>query len=248
MKNKTIKTGIILAAGLGTRLCESDSGSKAKPLFSVNELTLLLRAIDSHEIACRDRVVIVVGWEAESVENHVRTHYKGSIELIFIYNEYYRLQNGISVLCASPLATDGFILTMADHILDDKIMQLAKHHTPPDNGATLCVDYKLDTIFDMDDATKVYAQGNLVKSIGKEINKFNCVDTGVFIGTTGLMDAIAEVYKKNGDASLSEGVQLLAAKGKMEVLDIKDGFWQDVDTPEMLAHAEKLLQNMKTHE
>ena len=55
------------------------------------------------------------------------------------------------------------------------------------------------------------------------------------------MDAIKQVYQKKGDASLSEGVQLLADKGLMEVLDIKDAFWQDVDNLDMLQHAAKLL-------
>jgi choline kinase len=73
------------------------------------------------------------------------------------------------------------------------------------------------------------------------IPEYNCVDVGVFVCTTALMDRIAEVYEKTGDASLSDGVQALANTGRMTVLDIGDGFWQDVDTPEMLAHAEKEL-------
>jgi hypothetical protein len=34
---------------------------------------------------------------------------------------------------------------------------------------------------------------------------------------------------------------LLADKGLIETLDIKDAFWQDVDNLDMLHHAEKLL-------
>ena len=56
------------------------------------------------------------------------------------------------------------------------------------------------------------------------------------------MDAIDHVYSHNGDASLSQGVQLLADQGLMETLDIKDAFWQDVDNIQMLAHAENLLR------
>jgi choline kinase len=237
MKKKS-RIGVILAAGLGSRLYTFDS----KPLIHVNNMELLLRTIFSLELAECISIVIVLGWNAKKIKEYISSKYRGAIELKYVFNPDYKLQNGISVLCAKPFIKNDIILTMADHILDYKIMELVKNHTPPDNGATLCVDYKLETIFDMDDATKVYAEDNLVKDIGKKIKKFNCIDTGVFIGTSGLLDAIEEVFKKNGDASLSEGVQLLASKGKMEALDIGDCFWQDVDTPEMLKHAEKLLK------
>ena len=103
-------------------------------------------------------------------------------------------------------------------------------------------DYKLDTIFDIDDATKVMAEDSRIIKIGKKLPQYNCIDTGVFIGTDGLMEAINSVYVQKGDASLSEGVQLLANQGLMDILDIKDAFWQDVDNMDMLLHAEKLLQ------
>ncbi|UCD31124.1 MAG: hypothetical protein JSV38_09920, partial [Desulfobacterales bacterium] len=127
----------------------------------------------------------------------------------------------------------------------DKIMEIVKAYKPSDRGATLCVDYKLDTIYDMDDATKVLAEGSSIKAIGKHLNTYNCIDTGVFIGTPDLMKSIEAVYKQKGDASLSEGVQRLADKELMEVLDIKDAFWQDVDNIQMLAHAERLLRAAK---
>jgi len=244
MKNKK-KTGIILAAGLGTRLREAQSAHPAKPLVPINDLALLLRTIHSHEVAERDCVVIVLGWQAESVKRYVLSEYKGSVDLKFVVNKHFHLQNGLSALCARPFMDDVFILTMADHILDDHIMQLAGRHQPIDSGATLCVDYKIDSIFDIDDATKVYAEGNLIKHIGKVLDTYNCIDTGVFIGTDGLMEAISKVYRENGDASLSEGVQLLSGSGKMGILDIEDAFWQDVDTPEMLAHAEKYLSSVE---
>jgi choline kinase len=145
------------------------------------------------------------------------------------------------VLCARAHVNDEFLLTMADHILDDRIMEMIQNHKPPEGGATLCVDYKVNTIFDIDDATKVFEQGGWIKKIGKEIKDYNCIDTGVFIGTAGLFDAINQIYQTNGDASLTDGVQVLASAGKMEALDIKQAYWQDVDTPEMLEYAEALL-------
>jgi choline kinase len=122
------------------------------------------------------------------------------------------------------------------------MMKIAANHTPPDQGASLLVDYKIDTILDMDDATKVLEEDGKIKQIDKQLTDFNCIDTGVFVCTKALLDAIQETFNKKGDASLSDGVKQLADRGKMTVVDIKEHFWQDVDTPEMLEYAEEYLQ------
>ena len=93
----------------------------------------------------------------------------------------------------------------------------------------------------IDKGSLLIRDGKIV-DIGKTLTDFNCVDTGVFVCTPRLMDEIEKAYVANGDASLSEGVAALARAGRMHVLDIGDAFWQDVDTPEMLAHAEDLLR------
>jgi choline kinase len=130
---------------------------------------------------------------------------------------------------------------MADHVFGDEVMDLARQHTPKPGHATLLVDSKIDTIFDMDDATKVQVENGKVAKIGKQLTDFNAVDTGIFICTDGLMAALEAFKQQKGDASLSDGVQHLATSGRMDTLDIGNGFWQDVDTPEMLAHATELL-------
>jgi 1L-myo-inositol 1-phosphate cytidylyltransferase len=235
------RTGVILAAGFGSRLKGVSSTTSLKPLTSVAGTPLLVRAIRSLEVAGCARVVIVIGYGADNVESQVRRAHRGTAELVFAPNSRYDLKNGVSVLTAAPHVPGEFILMMADHVVGDEVMSLAGAHRPVPGGATLLVDYKLDTIFDMDDATKVLSQGDEIRAIGKQIPDYDCVDTGVFVCTQGLLDSLARVYAAAGDASLSDGVQALADGGRMRILDIGDGFWQDVDTPEMLAHAERVL-------
>ena len=240
------RTGLVLAAGFGSRLRGSDDDTSLKPLTRVGGTPLLLRVVQSLELAGCAKVVIVTGYGAADVEARLRTLYTGPAEIVFTLNPRYELSNGLSVLAAREHVADEFVLVMADHVIGDEVMTIAAAHRPVEGGATLLVDYKLETIFDMDDATKVLSgPGGRIVSIGKQIPHYDCVDTGVFVCTGALMDTIAAVFEAEGDASLSDGVQALSARGTMRVLDIGDGFWQDVDTPEMLAHAERVLRARK---
>lgn len=236
--------GVILAAGVGSRFNSSKSIPSLKPLALLEGKPLLIRSIQSLEKAGCRQIIIVLGWEAEKIQKEILNRYDGPSELQFVNNKRYDLQNGVSALAARSYIEGNFILIMADHLFDDKIMHLVSLHHPPTDGAILCVDYKLETIFDMDDATKVLEEYGYIKDIGKHISKFNCIDTGAFICTEGLLDAIYDIYTKKGDASLSDGIQILAHNGLIKALDIKDAFWQDVDTYKMLSNAKKLL---KTH-
>jgi 1L-myo-inositol 1-phosphate cytidylyltransferase len=234
------RTGVILAAGFGSRLTQ-DNSKALKPLTPVGGIPLLERAVLGLEKAGCGRVVVVVGFHKDDVIASLSL-YRGQAEIVFAENPHYDLKNGVSVLAArAHLSGPVFVLAMADHVVGDEVMALARDYEPAPGSAALLVDYKLDSIFDMDDATKVLSKDGRIAQIGKTIPEYDCVDCGVFVCSIALMDAIETVYRSNGDASLSDGVQALAAAGKMHVVDIGDGFWQDVDTPEMLAHAEAEL-------
>lgn len=237
------RTGVVLAAGFGSRLAGTQEATDLKPLTPVAGTPLLIRTLNSLETAGCARAVIVVGYGMDTVQAEIEERYTGPLSLTFAVNEHYDRQNGVSVLAAEPYVEKGpFLLTMADHVLGDGLMEKARRHRPPERGVTLLVDAKLDTIFDMDDATKVRVENGRPRAIGKRIDDYNCVDTGVFVATDGLMEALSAVYAAKGDAALSDGIQRLMGEGRMQTLDIGDGFWQDVDTPEMLAHAEKMLE------
>ncbi len=235
------RPAVVLAAGNGSRLAAPGATCSMKPLLRVGGEPLMSRTLRSLELAgCRE-VVIVLGHEADRLHREIEDCYVGDLRLQFVHNPDFHLANGLSVLCARSHVASEFVLTMADHVFGNEIMELIREHHPPPDGATLCVDYKVQRVFDLEDATKVRERDGLVLAIGKGLMTYNCIDTGVFICTTGLMDALAEVYARVGNASLTDGVKVLASRGLMQALDIGDGFWQDVDTPQMLAHANAML-------
>ena len=236
------RTAIILAAGFGSRLAGTVDETSIKPLTPVAGTPLIFRTLNVLKKTGHNHVVIVLGHQNLKIEQAINEHYGEKLTITFTYNDKYHLKNGISVLAAKEYVEDTFTLTMADHILQESLLEKASTHTPPEGGATLLVDYDIEGVFDLDDATKVYSENNEIQNIGKQIKEYNCIDTGVFVCTTGLMKELEKVYNKHGDASLSDGVKSLADKNLMHTLDIGDSFWQDVDTPEMLKHAEEKIE------
>ena len=241
------RTGLVLAAGFGSRLAGTARETDLKPLTPVAGVPLALRTLRGLERAGCDRVVVVLGFEPDEVRTGIEQAYSGPLALTFVVNERYAEANGVSVLAARAHLDGPFVLTMADHVVGDEVWEQVRGHHPAPGGATLLVDYKLASVFDMDDATKVQTADGRVTAIGKELTAFDAVDTGVFVCTDGLLDALAAEDRERGGAgqggaSLSDGVRRLARAGRMAALDVGGGFWQDVDTPEMLAHAEARLR------
>lgn len=237
------EVGVILAAGLGTRLDAAKEGSRLKPLLEVQGEPLILRVISGMERAGCHRVVVVTGFLADELESELQRRHRGPATLSFVRNLQFEKSNGLSLLAAKEVLEGPFLLSMSDHLLSDDLFRLAKNTRPLAGGAALLVDYKIATVFDLDDATKVRAEGSRLVDIGKQLEDYNCIDTGLFVVTQGLVAALERVAQERGDASLSQGVAQLASEGRMEVVDIQDGFWADIDTPEMLADAlERLPQ------
>jgi len=240
MQGGSRRTGVVLAAGLGSRLREHQD-STIKPLTAVGGLPMVFRALRQLEHAGCDELVVVIGHRGDELRAAIEAAAPTRAPIAFVENPRFQLANGVSLLSARPRLGATFVVAMADHLIGTSVMALARDHQPEAGGATLLVDRRVTEVFDLDDATKVGTNGTRLHTIGKQLSEYDCIDVGVFVCSHGLLDALQAVLDRRGDASLSEGVAALAAAGRMSVLEIGGGFWQDVDTPEMLAHAERCL-------
>ena len=77
-------------------------------------------------------------------------------------------------------------------------------------------------------------------AIGKSLTDYDAIDTGLFVCSPEIFGYL-EQAKRDGDCSLADGVRLMAADGKVRVIDIGDAWWQDIDSPETLEHARKSI-------
>ncbi|RME00661.1 MAG: phosphocholine cytidylyltransferase family protein [Deltaproteobacteria bacterium] len=234
-----IDTAVILAAGRGSRLSSlTDGGSK--PLVPLFGLPLILHNILALQEIGIEHLVVVLGYRGEEIQRVVSRDVRVTARITWVINEEWKKSNGISLLAAAPVVSGNFLLLMADHLFDVGILERLVEQPLPD-GLILCIDRKLATIFDMEDATKVKVDRGRIVDIGKTIPEFDAVDTGIFACTPAIFTALSTVAQERGDASLSEGVKRLAIEGRAFVMDIEGAWWQDVDTPEAYRYAQWLL-------
>src|SRR5437016_3432790 len=94
----------------------------------------------------------------------------------------------------------------------------------------------------VDDAMKIQTRGDRILQIGKDLTRYDAIDTGLFICPLKIFDCLERV-KRDGDCSLADGVRSMASGGKARAVDIGNAWWQDIDTPAMLACAETQLRS-----
>ena len=234
---------VILAAGLGSRLASEDD-QFSKPLMQLDGHTLLERTVSSCRKAGVDRILVVTGFRAELVEREIARIDRGDLEAV--YNPDWQRSNGLSLLACQGRLSEPFALMMADHLFDHEILaNLVAAPMQPDS-VTLAVDYKVSSIFDLDDATKVRVEDERIVAIGKQLDDYNAIDCGLFRCTPAIFDALEKArVAGGGDCSLSQGMQRIGDRGGFVPFDIGDSWWQDVDTPDMLAQALAVLAERK---
>jgi len=234
-----ISEAVVLIAGQGSRLRGADKNC-LKPFVPVLGRPLLSYTLEALSCAGISTAYFVVGYESERVIARAKHLIPPHITASFILNRDWQKQNGISLLAAAGHVSAPFLLTMGDHVFDDALIDCLLDNFEP-GLLNVAIDRKLESIVDLDDAMKVQIRGNTVTGIGKNLRRYDAIDTGLFICTSDVFAYLEQAKSNNGgsDCSLANGVELMAVDGKVRGIDIGSARWHDIDTPRVQEHAEQ---------
>ncbi len=230
---------LIIASGQGTRLA---SRTDLKPLARLIGMPLIARVILGAKRAGLDDFYVVTGYNGDRLKKYLKKFArKRNIKITCLNNEQWHKENGLSVLKAKDVIKEKFILLMSDHIFNERIIKKLMAQDIGAGEIILAVDKNINnSLVDKDDATKVLIDNDRIVDIGKEIKNYNAYDTGIFLCTPALFDAL-EQSAQQGDTTLSGGVRVLVQKGLARSFDIDGDYWIDVDDEVKLEQAENFL-------
>lgn len=182
--------GVILAAGMGTRLMPLTKDIP-KALLKINDVTLLERMIKNCINADISKFIVVVGYNGDKVTDLCsELAQKYGIDIKTIVNEKYDVTNtSVSTYLASKFIEDNpedFILVNGDNVVDPKIITrlASSNHTGMiiDNVKQLNEEsFKLIIEDKSINEDKSIANGK-IKAIGKQLDIAS--SSGEFIGVS----------------------------------------------------------------
>jgi 1L-myo-inositol 1-phosphate cytidylyltransferase len=236
---RIVSKAVILAAGNGDRFHNPTHESKLlQPLLG---RPILLRTLEGAFDAGIRSATVVLGYQADRVRALAEAGAPRGMHLTFALNPEWRLENGVSAYAAKASAGgDRFALLMGDHVFEPPVLQkMLRLDVEPDESL-LAIDARRIAPEVAEEATKIRRVGSRIVAIGKDLAEYDALDTGVFVFSPVLFDAL-ERSRVAGDTTLSGGVRELAARGLMRGVEIGNATWCDIDTLSDLAAAESAL-------
>ncbi len=235
--------GVILAAGDGTRL-DPLTRHVPKPLVAVAGHPMMTYGLHALIEAGVTELIIVVGHLGDQIQRALgSTHYRGAC-LTYVESPDRHDGNGLSLYAAREVVgEEAFILTMADHLISPRLVKRLVAIQPTQD--TLCVDRRPSPIIQLDEATQVWVDlTGWIRRIGKNLRRWNGVDTGVFWLTPAIFEAVEALRAVGVSApTLTQACRWLIEHGRgLRACDVSGLFWVDVDTPADLRHAERVLR------
>jgi choline kinase len=226
---------VIIAAGNSSRLWQK-TNKTPKTLLPYQNGTILSTIMNNIAEAGIDEFVFILGYKSEYITNYLNENHSFGYQTDIILNPEFQRGNGLSVLLANEIITDEpFILSMSDHVVTPSAIQ--RIINDPRDKNLLLIDKRINDIFDIDDATKVWTNGNHIEKINKNLTEYNGIDCGIFRLTPRFFEAM-RFQEKNGKESISAGVEVLIQNNDMEAcfMNPKET-WIDIDTPDAYHYA-----------
>ena len=243
---------IILAAGVGRRLGQTDREAIPKPkiLLEFAGRSLLLRHLDALQSEKMSDVTIVVGYEAEQVRAAL-AGYDGMLRVDTIMNPDFREGSVVSLWTARDLlcGSNPVLLMDADVLYDRRLLRRLVQSPHAD---CLLLDRNIEP---GDEPVKLCVRGSTIvdfRKIPTEPHDWHGESVGFFrfsAATAAELAARADDYVTSGRRSqeYEEPIRdmiLSSAPDRFAFEDISTLPWTEIDFPEDVVKAQALLPEL----
>lgn len=211
-------TAVVLAAGRGRRM-----GAPCKPLVVVAGRALLEHAVHAAGKAGIDRVVVVVDAPDGPVATFCRKRLP-SVEVVAAPD--FARGNGASAVAGLRHAGGRCLVMMADHLHEPAALEEVLREPA---GLVLGIDPRPEHA-DPADATRVRLREGVPVDIGKHLDPYDVVETGLIACDAQPMVELASTL--TGELPFNRLKRAWLEAGRpVRCVDVGGRFWADVDTP-----------------
>ena len=218
-----ITTGVVLAAGEGTRL-RPLTANRPKTMLPAADRPVLEHVLDVLVECGIERLCLVVGYRRERVQEHFGHDYR-DVPITYIHQNK-QLGSAHALQCAAD-EVDGPILVLnGDRVIDERIVEdvldgfdggpalaALEHPTPSEYGAVRA------------------ERGRLTEFIEKpETDDFRLINAGVYAFNEAIFAAIERTPRRAGELQLPDVIATLMHDGPVRAIET-DGLWVDATYP-----------------
>lgn len=247
-KKKQNYKAIVLAAGIGSRI-NKITKTIPKTMIKINGKFIFEYIIENLHKANIREVIFVVGYKANILVPKLKKKCEElKIKLKIVVNKKYKSTNTMySLWLARKYLKSKFIFLHGDLIFSYKMLIKFIKFT---NNNVILVDKNNPK--DWDDAMKIISNNNLFKYMSKSVtlSEMDGVAIGMYKfnynGAKDLFKIIGMLVRKNIKKSwVSEALNIMSKKTKINLQISKLYSWADVDNLLDLKSAKKIINNME---
>jgi glucose-1-phosphate thymidylyltransferase len=218
-----ITTGVVLAAGEGTRL-RPMTANRPKTMLPAADRPILEHVLDVLVTCGIERICLVVGYRRERVQEHFGHSYR---DVPIEYVQQTKQLGSAHALQQAEGDIDGPILVLnGDRVIDERIVDdvlegfdgepalaVLEHPTPTEYGVVEVSDDRL------------------IEFVEKpETDEHRLINAGVYAFEPSVFDAIARTDRRAGELRMSDVIGTLMDDGEVKAVQT-DGLWVDATYP-----------------
>lgn len=222
----SVGTAVVLAAGEGTRL-RPLTRNRPKPMMPAANRPVLEHVLDALVDAGLDRIVLVVGYRRERVQEYFGATYR-EIPIEYVIQDK-QLGSGHALIQAQSAVDESCIVVNGDHIVAESAVERVVETFQSDDATAAMA------VIERNNASKygavTLADRDVVQIIEKpENDDYRLINAGIYAFEPSIFDAIQQTSRDSGELRLTDTLTQIIASDRIRGVPV-EGIWVDATYP-----------------